>query len=335
MWMVVLSLFDGMSCGRLALQKVGLDPELYMASEVDESAIKVAQKNFPATKHLGDVTKVDGRSIPRPDILIGGSPCQGFSFAGNQLNFSHPESKLFFEFARLLNECGPRFFLLENVVMKKEYEEVITKTLGVEPILINSNLVCAQNRKRLYWTNIPGVKQPEDKKAGWGSARQHRVLPHKYYYTHKAMQWLANESIRKGRPITIHKPDEKMQMLEANHHKKYSSQRFFAVADEDPGLDADKYPVYGDKDPKSGPIQIRLEDGFLVANKDGKDHRITRGGDLPGGRFALRYVTPTECERLQTVPEDYTSCVSDTQRYRMLGNGWTVDVISHILSFIR
>lgn len=311
-----------------------MNPELYMASEVDKSAIRTTQGNFPDTKQLGDVTLVKASSIPRPDLIIGGSPCQGFSFAGNQLNFQHPESRLFFEYARLIMECGPRFFLLENVVMKKEYEEVITRTLGVEPILINSNLLSAQNRRRLYWTNIPGVAQPKDRGLGWSSARETGVRTHKYYYTHKAMQWMANESIRKGKPITVHGAGEKMQMLEANHHKKYSSQRFFAVADENPGLDPVKFPVYGARTPSSGPIKIRLKDGVLVATKDGKDHKITREGDLPSGKFALRYVTPTECERLQTVPEGYTSCASDTQRYRMLGNGWTVDVISHILSFM-
>lgn len=329
--MITLSLFDGMSCGQMALKKLGVEPELYMASEVDESAIKVTQKNFPKTKQLGDVTKVRGDAIARPDLLIGGSPCQGFSFAGNQLNFEHPESKLFFEFARLLEECKPTFFLLENVVMKKEYEEVISKILGVQPVLINSNLISAQNRKRLYWTNIPGVEQPEDRKTGWGAVREHGVKEHKHYYTHKAMQWLANESIKKGRPLMVHRDDEKMQMLEANHHKKYSSQRFFAVADSDPGLDQSKFPVYGGNDPASGPIKITFRDGSLFAEKDGKEHRVTRPGDLPEGRFGLRYVTPLECERLQTVPDGYSSCVSDTQRYRMLGNGWTVDVISHIL----
>lgn len=333
--MITLSLFDGMSCGQLALKNLGIEPELYMASEIDASAIKVTQKNFPKTKQLGDVTTVRAADIPKPDLLIGGSPCQGFSFAGNQLNFQHPESKLFFEFARLIEECKPAFFLLENVVMKKEYEEVISKILGVQPVLINSNLITAQNRKRLYWTNIPGVTQPGDKKIGWGAVREHGVHQHKHYYTHKAMQWLADLSIKKGRPLTIHKDDEKMQMLEANHHKKYSAQRFFAVADKDTGLDTKKFPVYGGDDPESGPIKITLKDGHLVAEKDGKEHRITREGDLPEGRFGLRYVTPLECERLQTVPDGYSSAVSDTQRYRMLGNGWTVDVISHILAGIK
>lgn len=334
-WMVILSLFDGMSCGRLALSKIGIDPELYMASEVDRSAMAVAQKNFPLTRQLGDVTKIRARDIPWPDIIIGGSPCQGFSFAGRQLNFEDPRSRLFFEFARLVEECGPRFFLLENVVMKKEYEDVISRILGVKPVMINSNLVSAQNRKRLYWTNIPGVSHPSDRGLGWGSARETGVKNPKYYYTHRAMQWIAKKSIKKGKPITIHKTGEKMQMLEASHHKKYSSQRFFAVADEDPGLDPGKFPIYGGEDPESGPVRIQLKEGFLVANQNGKEHRITREGDLPKGKFALRYITPTECERLQNVPDGYTSCTSDTQRYRMLGNGWTVDVISHILAKVN
>lgn len=330
--MITLSLFDGMSCGQMALRKLGIEPDLYMASEVDGNAMKVTQRNFPKTAQIGDVTKVDPKSIARPDLLVGGSPCQGFSFAGNQLNFQHPESKLFFEYARLLEALKPRLFLLENVVMKKEYEDVISGILGVKPLLINSNLMSAQNRKRLYWTNIEGVEQPEDKKIGWGQVREHGVKDYKHYYTHKAMQWLANESIKKGRPLMIHKADEKMQMLEANHHKKYSSQRFFAVADHDEGIDTGKFPVYGGENPESGPIKIELKDGRLVATKDGKEHGITRPGDLPDGRFGLRYVTPLECERLQTVPDGYSAAVSDTQRYRMLGNGWTVDVISHILA---
>jgi DNA-cytosine methyltransferase len=332
---IVLSLFDGMSCGQIALNRIGIEPDLYMASEVDESAIRVARKNFPRTKHLSDVTKVRGSDLPRPDLLVGGSPCQGFSFAGSQLNFQHPESKLFFEYARLLEECRPRFFLLENVVMKKEYEEVISGILGVKPVMINSSLMSAQNRKRLYWTNIPGVDQPSDRGVGWGGAREVGVKEHKRFYTHKAMQWLANESIKKGKPIKVHGRDEKMQMLEANHHKKYSSQRFFAVADDDPGLERSKFPVYGGKDPSSNPIAISLKNGTLVATKDGEEHEITARGALPAGGFALRYVTPLECERLQTVPDGYTACVSDTQRYRMLGNGWTVDVIAHILGGVK
>ena len=162
--MNVLSLFDGMSCGQIALNKLKIEYDNYFACEIDKYAIEITQKNFPNTKQLGDVTLIKGEDLPKIDLLIGGSPCQGFSFAGKQLNFEDPRSALFFEYVRLLKECKPTYFLLENVKMKKEFQDVISEYLGVEPILINSSLVSAQNRERLYWTNIPNVTQPIDKK---------------------------------------------------------------------------------------------------------------------------------------------------------------------------
>ena len=158
----VLSLFDGMSCGRLALERAGIKVNNYFASEIDKYAIKVAKHNYPNTQHIGDVTKVKASELPKIDLLIGGSPCQGFSFSGKQLNFDDPRSKLLFEFVRLIKECKPKYWLLENVVMKKEFEQVITEHLEVEPIKINSALVSAQNRERLYWANFP-IEQPSDK----------------------------------------------------------------------------------------------------------------------------------------------------------------------------
>ena len=161
--LTVLSLFDGISCGHIALDRAGLKVKQYFASEIDKYAIKVTMKNYPETIQVGDITKLKGSDFPHINILMGGSPCQGFSFAGKQLNFKDPRSALFFEFVRLLKECNPDYFLLENVRMKKEYQDVISGELGVEPIEINSALVSAQNRKRLYWTNIPWVTQPADK----------------------------------------------------------------------------------------------------------------------------------------------------------------------------
>jgi DNA (cytosine-5)-methyltransferase 3A len=161
--MNVLSLFDGMSCGQIALERAGIKVDNYFASEIEKAAIEVTMKNYPNTKQLGDVTKIKAEDLPQIDLLIGGSPCQGFSFAGKQLNFEDERSKLFFEFVRLLKECKPKYFLLENVKMKKEWQEVISEHLGVEPIRINSSLVSAAKRDRLYWTNIPNVKQPIDK----------------------------------------------------------------------------------------------------------------------------------------------------------------------------
>ena len=161
--MNVLSLFDGMSCGQIALQKSGIQVKKYFAAEIDKYAIKVAKANYPDMVHLGDVRDVSANDLPQIDLLIGGSPCQGFSFAGKQLNFDDPRSKLFWEFVRLLKECKPKYFLLENVKMKQESMDVITEALGVEPIFINSSLVSAQNRQRYYWTNIPMDGLPEDK----------------------------------------------------------------------------------------------------------------------------------------------------------------------------
>lgn len=275
--MNVLSLFDGMSCGQIALNRMGIKPTNYFAAEIDKYAIKVTQHNYPNTVQIGDVTKVKAEDLPQIDLLIGGSPCQGFSFAGKNLNFDDPRSALFFEYARLLKECAPKYFLLENVKMKKESEAVITEILGVEPVMINSSLVSAQNRRRLYWTNIPNVSQPDDLQVGWGDIREYGV-DDRYYYSEKALKWLNGHAEKTGKTLRVWGDDEKCQMIEASHHKSYSAQRFFGIED--------------DK--------------------------------------GLRYITPLECERAQTVPDNYTACVSNSQRYKMLGNGWTVDVIAHI-----
>src|SRR6056300_229418 len=156
--MKVLSLFDGMSCGQIALDQLGIGVDKYYASEIDKYAIQITQKNYPKTIQVGDICELDPKDFQDVDLIMGGSPCQGFSFAGKQLAFDDPRSALFFEFIRLLKEVKPKCFLLENVRMKKEYLDVITDLVGVEPILINSALVSAQNRLRYYWTNIPFYK---------------------------------------------------------------------------------------------------------------------------------------------------------------------------------
>lgn len=175
-----MSCFDGMSCGQIALNGAGIKYGNYFASEIDRHPIKVTQHNFPDTIQLGDVKNVRAKDLPRIDLLIGGSPCQGFSFAGKQLNFDDPRSKLFFEFVRILKEVRETnpdvIFMLENVMMPKQSEIIISKYLGLEPIVINSNLVSAQNRERFYWTNINAtpynlfgdyiadIPQPKDRK---------------------------------------------------------------------------------------------------------------------------------------------------------------------------
>jgi DNA-cytosine methyltransferase len=171
----VCSLFDGCSGTQMALKNLGVEVDQYFSSEIDKYAMQVTQKNFPETIQLGDITDIKGKDLPKIDLIVGGSPCQGFSFAGKQKAFKDERSALFFEFIRLLKEIKPKYFLLENVVMKKEFQQVITDEVskiypqssnsslfGIEPIMINSALLSAQNRKRLYWTNIPNVEQPED-----------------------------------------------------------------------------------------------------------------------------------------------------------------------------
>jgi DNA-cytosine methyltransferase len=148
--MNVLSCFDGMSCAQIALERLGIKVDNYFVSEIDEYAIKVTQDNYPNTIQLGDITKIDTSKLPKIDLLIGGSPCQSFSLNGKKLNFNDPRGKLFFDFERILKEVKPKYFLMENVKMKKEWEDVISEHLGVSPIELNSSLVSAQNRKRMY-----------------------------------------------------------------------------------------------------------------------------------------------------------------------------------------
>jgi DNA-cytosine methyltransferase len=266
-----------MSCGQLALNKAGIKYDQYFASEIDVPAMKVTMENFPRTIQIGDITKVSAGDLPRIDLLIGGSPCQGFSFAGKQLNFDDDRSKLFFEFVRLLNETKPTYFLLENVNMKKEYQDVITEHLGVSPIMINSSFVSAQNRKRLYWTNIPGVEQPVDKGLKIKDIIQDDV-DKKYSLSTKAFDYMSR--LRNGKPR----------------------------------WDFHTNPLDG-------------KAACLTAN-------MFKGVPYGVVKELNRRLTPIECERLQTVPDNYSSCVADTNRYKMMGNGWTIDVIAHILSYI-
>ena len=347
--MNILSLFDGMSCGRVAAERAGLKVDKYYASEVDKHAIKVSQANWPDIIQLGDVTKwrdwdIDWASI---DLLIGGSPCQGFSFAGKQLAFDDPRSALFFVYVYILNHIrsvNPDVkFMLENVKMKKEHMDVISEYLGVQPVFINSALVSAQNRQRYYWANWE-ITQPEDREVTWGDVREHGV--NEYYYTEKGLQWLARHSQRKNKQLDVWGDDEKAQMVEASHYKNYSSQRLFGVCD----LASDqeciaamrgRYLVDGKRNDEAQKVNGNTAQ-FVEFRYDGKSNAITTvtkdnivvpftlPNRIPVDMFFFRYITPIECERLQTVPDDYTDHVSNTQRYRMLGNGWTVDVIAHI-----
>lgn len=361
----ILSLFDGLSCCQLALQKANISYDNYYASEIDKYAIKVTQSNFPNTIQLGDVTKVSydyDRKILKTengefevdniDLVAGGSPCQGFSFAGKQLNFDDPRSKLFFDFVRILKEVKPKYFLLENVVMKKEYENVITEMLGVEPILINSSLLTAQNRKRLYFSNIPNIQQPKDAGITWGDVRERGVDSECYYYTEAAMQWLANVSQKKNKVLTVHQDSDKMQMLEASHSKKYSNQRFFGIVDlpsdqQVVGAMRGRYLVNGSR--QDGKMKTAgLTRQYIEFRYDGKTNALTTVAKdnvvvpftlpnrIPVEDFFFRYITPLECERLQGIDiSNYTGMISNTQRYKALGNGWSIPVIEHIFNHME
>jgi len=289
--MKVLSCFDGMSCGQIAFERAGIPVEKYYASEIDKYAIQVTQANYPDTVQLGSITEWQSWNIEKPDIIIGGSPCQGFSFAGKQLNFEDERSKLFFTFVDILKHYKPKYFLLENVKMKKEYEDVITQHLGVKPIEINSALVSAQNRKRLYWTNIPNITQPEDKKL---------MLKHIVEPEINKKDFDITERMKKKKPGTLAYEKAWKNVCSLNEKSKTLLTRQDIS--------------------NSGATNIKYSDSKYYKP------------------------TPIESERLQTLPDNYTAVgvidgkeipISNTQRYKMIGNGWTVDVITHIFKGIK
>lgn len=318
--MNVLSLFDGMSCGQIALNRVKIKYDNYFASEIDKHAIKVTQANYPKTIQLGDVTKVKGYNLPTIDLLIGGTPCQGFSVAGKHLNFEDPRSKLFFEYVRLLKECNPKYFLLENVRMKKEYEEVISSYLEVTPIEINSALVSAQNRKRLYWTNIPLNGVPIDRGIMLKDILQEEDTE-KYIVSTDRLFYFLKKEVERGK-VGYFGKDYSANRVYYIHNKAVTLRR-------DAGGGAAKMGQYlfgcitPDRLNKQQNGQ-RFSEGTKFYTLTAQDrHGIFKDG-------YIRKLTPLECERLQTVPDNYTNMVSSPQRYKMLGNGWTVDVIAHI-----
>ena len=513
----VLSLFDGMSCGQLALQKLGIEVDTYYASEIDKYAIQVAKENFPKTIHVGDVCQLKSEDYKDIDLILAGSPCQGFSFAGKQLAFDDPRSALFFEFIRLLKEIKPKYFLLENVRMKQQFQDVITDQVSecypdyqgddlfgskIKPILINSALLSAQNRLRLYWTNIPNIEQPKDKaivlkdiliaEEEWqeevpqylknhfhGEPRANQVrhidvgksktltatmykgqlqswikkdfispketkpkqvglaiekvkvrkyevdIPKlqecilnqfakcnktkkeiakdlndsystvEHYFRKKGSDFFSIPSeehwpkLKEILNITTNEFDKSIMEFEIRDGVYESTQRVYSQEGKSPtltsahaeklvetkpiqvGIASDinghdvlkrvyspegKSPTLntmqgGNREPKvvSGAWRARSIDanGKRVVWKDSKpkqmlelrkDNKSNALSSVEKDNVAVseknlswRKLLPLECERLQTVPDNYTSCVSKTQRFKMLGNGWTIDVIAHIL----
>lgn len=314
--MNVLSLFDGMSCGQIALKELGAKVDKYYASEIDKFAIEQTQHNFPNTIQLGSVTDVKAKNLEKIDLLIGGSPCQGFSFAGKQLNFDDPRSALFFEFVRLWKEVKKinpdAKFLLENVNMRKEHLRVISEYLGVFPVRINSNLVSAQNRDRWYWTNIltkdvgffdelySDIPQPEDKGILLKDILQdEREVDNKYFLSDKLLKGLSSHADKRNQEWTFNGANGKGKAITVSHLKQNLDSNYVCVA--------------------------------MRGRGDNNNQQLEPKTD----GFRLRRLTPIECSRLQTIPEWYEWVVSDTQIYTMLGNGWTVDVIKHIFSFLE
>jgi DNA-cytosine methyltransferase len=277
--MNVLSLFDGMSCGQIALDKLGLKVDNYFASEIDKYAIQVTQNNFPETKQLGCVTKIKADYLPKIDLLIGGSPCQGFSSSGKGLNFNDPRSKLFFEFVRLLKEIKPKYYLLENVRMKKEYENIITEYLGVKPININSKHFTGQNRSRLYWTNI-NIDS----------------------YDLKTIELEFNpELFNKVKIVPF--VEKKISMF--SNLPKFFNPYNLSDLNIAPTLQSQ-----GNRQTNSSSIFCKIGSDYFMANS-------------------------SYWEKLQGVPKNYTSGYSENIRKNLLGNGWTVDVITHIFKGMK
>jgi DNA (cytosine-5)-methyltransferase 3A len=330
--MNVLSLFDGCSGGQVALQRAGIHVDNYYASEIDKYAIKVTQANFPNTIQLGDVTQVKpserGMGVdyaldydPPIDLLMGGSPCQGFSFAGHQLNFDDPRSKLFFDFIRIRDECKPKYVLLENVRMARKSQDVISEYMGFEPQALNSKYVSAQNRYRLYWFG---------KRVG-DSYEQITIPP-------MICKGLSMQNILEDGYATdeMTSQDGKSHCLTARYNgavwwNSIERKQRTMVLKDNPTMSKDGLIRVGTADLK-GHDSIKR-----VYAQEGKAPTLTtmQGGHrepkVATSKDMWRKLTPLECERLQTLPDNYTNHVSNSQRYKMIGNGWTVDVIAHIL----
>lgn len=302
--MRVLSLFDGICCGHLALERAGIKIDSYDAYEIEKNAIKATETNFPDVIQHGDVTienftKYKGKI----DLLIGGSPCTNLSMAGNGQGLKGSQSKLFYEYARAIKEAQPKYFLLENVIMKKEWQDIISSYLGVEPIEINSSLVSAQNRRRLYWTNIPNVTLPKDKNITLEDILEDIEFP--------------NPAAIRGR--RLNKATIVGRRLDKNGHRK----------DTDKTIPITQcLEVRATNTDKSNCLTTVDKDNVLTPLPIGR-HPDAFKNNLP-----FRYYTTKEMCRLQTVPDDFLNMIPDSAARKALGNGWTVDVIAHIFSFL-
>ncbi len=386
----VLSLFDGISCGQIALERANIPVNTYYASEIDKFAIQVTQKSYPNTIQLGDVTKIDFKQFEgKVDLLIGGSPCQDLSIAGNRKGLAGERSGLFYKYVEALQTIKPKYFLLENNVgMPKEAYEEISQLLGCYPVMINSALVSAQSRKRFYWTNIGekeydlfgfptcAIPQPEDKHIFLQDVLINGLsyLDKSYCITVKEGKGSTLEySLKKKRRTQIAQP-----IIYNKYNNIYNTEKTFTLTSSPAnitskggqvvlyqiprgknqgGIKKDKSPTLTSNSWEYNnfyckPIQIGcLNESNSQANRiysvNGKSVTLKSNGggggantglykvNLPDGDYLIRKLDPIECERLQTLSDNYTEGISNTQRYKCIGNGWTVDVIAHIFNFLK
>lgn len=351
--MKILSLFDGIACGLEALKRAWVKVDMYFASEIDRYAIQIATKNHPEIIEVGDVKNLRGGDYLGIDLLIWGSPCQDLSIAkANREGLAWKRSWLLFNYVEILKTAKPKRFLLENVAsMSKESKDTISSLLWVEPILINSALVSGQQRKRLYRTNIPGITQPEDKGIILKDILEEDVI--------LADNEKVNEPVRLGQygkggqGQRIYGVNGKSVALSANGGGQWAKTWLYLLQKEPNNLiDIVEWEVRVKQATKKGYIVANDGDGVSLSYPSsttrrgrvvrGKSNTLTCGGDsyvctkadIEKGGYIIRKLTPIECERLQTLPDNYTEGVSDTQRYKMLGNGRTVDVIAHIFSYL-
>jgi DNA-cytosine methyltransferase len=393
---VVLSLFDGISCGQVAFERAGFKVKTYLASEVDKYAIQVTQKNWPNTVQLGSVTSLDTSILPKIDFLIGGSPCQSFSFAGKRKGMItkdnvevtsleqylrlkeegfefEGQSYLFWEYVRVLKEVKPKYFLLENVKMVDKWKNLISETLGVEPIAINSELVSAQGRKRLYWTNIPNVTAPEDKGIMLRDIAHEAndevldtVVPNfnvnpsgkgmngDVYSVTKDKSKTLTTNKGEGQKISVCIAeyivpfDETLQVLDKEVQLgKFGYFRKDSQANRVYYMNGKSITLTGESGGGAAKMGQYIFGSITpISSTVVQENNNTNGGKIFYTLTAqkqygvlvegyIRKLTPIECERLQTLKDNYTEGISNSQRYKCLGNGWTVDVVAHILSFAK
>lgn len=318
--MKILSLFDGISCARVALDRAGIPVDVYYASEVDKYAIQISRKNYPDIVQMGDVKELQGKDSDfifgkklianEIELLIGGSPCQDLSIAKkNRKGLDGERSGLFWEYVRILKEVKPKYFILENVnSMPKEAKDIITRELGVEPIMVDAALVSAQRRKRLFWTNIPNVKLPEDKGL------------------------LLKDILQL---------DEDFYGVYSDYNNKTTFEKAYTLGT---GCGVSRSSTF--QQVITSPVRIakigKGGQGDRVYSIEGKSVSLSALGGGRGAKTGLyavkdfvRKLTPIECERLQSLPDNYTEGVSNSQRYKMLGNAFNVDVVAHILRHIK